>query len=283
MKILITGANGYIGCNLTKCLLDLGHEVVACDIRNEHVDSRASFIEYNILEPKEDDNAFEILKRPDVCIHLAWRDGFMHNSKRHLLDLSSHYRFLTNLIDNGLQQLVVMGTMHEIGYHEGVIDENTPCNPMSNYGIAKDCLRRSLFQYIKDQHCILQWTRGFYIYGDDLNNHSIFTKILEKAKSGEKVFPFNSGKNKYDFIKVSDLVLQIAAVATQQEITGIINCCSGSPVSLSDKVNEFINEHHLNMSLDYGAFPDRPYDSPCIYGDSRKIKQIFQIHNLITL
>lgn len=59
-------------------------------------------------------------------------------------DLSAHYSFMTAMIDGGLKQLAVMGTMHEIGYWEGAIDENTPCNPISMYGIAKDALRRAM-------------------------------------------------------------------------------------------------------------------------------------------
>ena len=47
-----------------------------------------------------------------------------------------------------------MGTMHEIGYWEGAIDENTPCNPLSMYGIAKDALRRCMIQYTQQKECI---------------------------------------------------------------------------------------------------------------------------------
>ena len=80
----------------------------------------------------------------------------------------------------------------------------------------------------------------------------------------------------YDIISVQDLAKQIAAVASQQEITGIINCCSGQPVSLADKVESFIKENGYDITLKYGAFPDRPYDSPAIWGDSTKIEQIMK-------
>ena len=55
---------------------------------------------------------------------------------------------------------------------------------------------------------------------------------------------------------------------------GIINCCSGNPISLAEAVENFINQNGFNIKLNYGAFPDRPYDSPCIYGDNSKIQII---------
>jgi dTDP-6-deoxy-L-talose 4-dehydrogenase (NAD+) len=205
---------------------------------------------------------------------MAWRNGFVHNAPTQMGDLSAHYKFLTAMIDGGLKQLAVMGTMHEIGYWEGVIDENTPCNPISMYGIAKDALRRAMLLYTQQNNVVLQWLRAYYILGDDRHNNSIFCKLLLAAEEGKKTFPFTTGKNKYDFIAVEELANQLSSAVLQKEISGIINCCTGKPMSLADRVEQFIREHKLDIRLEYGAFPDRPYDSPCEYGDPSKINEI---------
>ena len=272
MKVLVTGANGYIGRHVVKTLLDLGHEVIACDIHLSQIDTRAQRIEENLFGNL--DSIFKRLGSPDVCIHMAWRDGFMHNSSNHIGDLSSHYRFLTAMIDSGLKRLAVMGTMHEVGYWEGAIDEKTPCNPLSMYGIAKNALRQALMLYCKEKDCLLFWLRAYYILGDDTHNHSIFAKLLQADAEGKKLFPFTTGKTKYDFITVDELARQIAVTSTQDDITGIINCCSGNPVSLAERVEQYISDNNLSIRLDYGKYPDRPYDSPIIYGDATKIKAI---------
>lgn len=272
MNILVTGANGYVGSHVVKRLLDMGHEVIACDIQSNYIDNRATILAVNIFEEQE--GLFEYFQKPDVCLHLAWRNGFVHNAPTQIGDLYAHYRFLTNLIDGGLKHVAVMGSMHEVGYWEGKIDENTPCNPLSLYGIAKDALRRSMMIYCKEHGVTLQWLRGYYIYGDDQRNHSIFTKLLEADKKGQEWFPFTTGKTKYDFISVQDLAGQIACAITQDEVDGIINCCSGNPISLAEKIEGYIKENNLKIKLDYGKYPDRPYDSPIIYGDASKINKI---------
>lgn len=273
MKVLVTGANGYIGRHVVKSLLEEGHEVIACDIKLDDVDPRAKRIENNIFEPIEG-NVYEKLGIPDVCLHMAWRNGFVHNAPSQMGDLSSHYLFLTSIIDGGLKRLAVMGSMHEVGYWEGAIDENTPCHPLSMYGIAKDALRRSIMLYCKQKEVALQWLRGYYILGDDRRNSSIFSKLLEADERGDKLFPFTSGKNKYDFIEVDKLAYLITKTIVQDKVNGIVNCCTGKPVSLAERVEQFIRDHHLNIKLDYGKFPDRPYDSPCVYGDPTKINEI---------
>lgn len=274
-KILVTGAGGYIGRHVVKALLDAGQEVIASDLRLDDVDDRAQKIVTNIFEP--DDGLFTKLGSPDVCLHMAWRDGFKHNSDNHMGDLSNHYRFIKTMLEGGLKQVAVMGTMHEVGYWEGAIDENTPCHPASMYGIAKNALREVTLMLAKEHNAVAQWIRAYYIVGDDARGNSIFSKLLQAAQEGKTTFPFTTGKNKYDFIDVDELARQIAAVVSQSEVDGIINCCTGQPITLAERVERYIKDNNLNITLDFGAFPDRPYDSPGVWGDATKIKQIMSV------
>lgn len=272
-KVLVTGAAGYIGAHVVEALLDMGYEVIASDINISNVDKRATACCCDIFA---EEDVFHKLGEPEILIHMAWRDGFVHNSERHMLDLSNHYAFIKRMVEGGVKSVSVMGSMHEIGYYEGAIDEDTPQNPSSLYGISKNALRQALMVLSQEKQFQLKWLRGFYICGDDSRNHSIFAKILQKAEEGEKTFPFTTGTNQYDFIDVNDLSLEIALASVQQEVNGIINCCSGRPVALKDKVEAFIEAHGLDIRLAYGVFPDRPYDSKIIYGNNEKIKMIVQ-------
>ncbi|MEE0801868.1 MAG: NAD(P)-dependent oxidoreductase [Gemmiger sp.] len=272
--ILVTGAAGYIGRHVVKTALDMGYSVIASDFAFKGVDERAEFCDLPIFSG--DKNIYNTLGRPDVCIHLAWRDGFRHNASSHMKDLSSHVTFLNNMVSGGLPALTVMGTMHEVGYWEGAIEEDTPCNPQSQYGIAKNALRQSLMLSLKDSPCVLHWLRAYYITGDEAHGSSIFAKITQAELDGKETFPFTSGKNQYDFIDLERLSTMIVAASVQNEVNGIINVCTGKPQSLADRVEQFLRDKNYRIKLDYGAFPDRPYDSPGVWGDPAKINQILK-------
>ncbi|WP_322409602.1 NAD(P)-dependent oxidoreductase [Microbacterium invictum] len=274
VSVVVTGAAGYIGRHVVSALLDRGHAVVAVvrPGRSGEVDPRARIVEADILAPDFDPvTVFEEV--PDVFIHLAWQDGFSHNAPSHMLALSSHYRLITAMADLGVQRISVLGTMHEIGYWEGAIDADTPPSPRSLYGIAKNALRQAVLLSLPGQ-AEVAWLRCYYIYGDDRRNNSIFTRLLEAVDRGQDTLPFTSGLNKYDFIEVHALAEQIAVASLTSGVSGIVNCSSGNPVSLGDQVEAFIQENRLPISLEYGAFPDRPYDSPAVWGDATRIRQI---------
>lgn len=272
--VLVTGAGGYIGHHVVKAFLDAGYKVTASDFIKKGIDERAAFTDVPIFSG--DPNIYERLGKPQILVHLAWRDGFIHNSSAHMQDLSAHIRFLQDMIDGGLPSLSVMGSMHEIGFWEGSIDETTPCNPQSQYGVAKNAMRQSLLLYTNGKNIDFHWLRAYYIYGDDTRGSSVFAKLTQAVEDGKTEFPFTSGKNKYDFIDIKDLATQIVAASVQSKITGIINVCTGIPVSLATQVETYIKEHGFSIKLNYGAFPDRPYDSPAIWGDATKIRQIME-------
>ena len=272
--ILVTGAAGYIGRHVVKTALDMGHRVIAADFAFKGVDERAEFCDVPLFSG--DKNIYKALGSPDVCIHLAWRDGFRHNASSHMKDLSSHVVFCNNMAAGGLPLLTVMGTMHEVGYWEGAITADTPCAPQSQYGIAKNALRQSLMLSLPATGCRLHWLRAYYITGDEAHGSSIFSKITQAELDGKKTFPLTTGKNKYDCIDVDRLALMIVAASVQDKVGGIINVCTGQPQSLADRVEQFLREKQYKIRLDYGAFPDRPYDSPGVWGDPAQINAILQ-------
>jgi nucleoside-diphosphate-sugar epimerase len=120
-RIAVTGASGYIGRYVVKTLLDYGCEVTAVSRHLESVDPRALRLSIDIFQQNKD--MFKALNEPEVLIHLAWTDGFIHDSDCHLINLPKHYAFIKSMLYGGLKHLVVMGTMHEVGYWEGAIDE----------------------------------------------------------------------------------------------------------------------------------------------------------------
>lgn len=275
-RVTVTGAAGYIGRHVVKEFLDQGYEVVACDLNFKGVDDRAVLNETEIFS--ETGNLFEKIGSPDILVHMAWRDGFIHNSDAHMKDLSKHQMFLQKMIDSGVSSISVMGSMHEIGYWEGAIDSDTPCNPQSMYGIAKNALRQAFLLYSKGKPVSAKWLRAYYIYGDDYRGSSIFAKICQAVEDGKKTFPFTSGKNKFDFVNVKELAKMIVAASTQNQYDGIINVCTGKPISLAEQVEGYIRNNGFDIKLEYGAFPDRPYDSPGVWGDATIIQEIMKMN-----
>lgn len=271
MRILVTGANGYLGQGIVKYILNKGHEVIATDFSTQYIDDRAEKKSCNLFEVED---PYDYFGRPEVVLHLAWRDGFVHYSDAHIEDLPKHYTFIRKMAKSNIDTIAAMGSMHEIGFYEGSIDENTPCNPESFYGIAKNALREITKLYCKQNGKRFQWLRGYYIVGNSKFGSSIFSKIAIAAENGSKTFPFTKGQNQFDFIDYDMFCDQVSETVTQETVNGIINICSGRPEKLSDRVERFIVENGYDIQLEYGAFPDRPYDSKAVWGNSQKIDKI---------
>ena len=271
MRILVTGANGYLGQGIVKHILDTGNEVVATDFFIDNVDNRAKRVACNLFEVSD---PYDYFGKPDVIVHLAWRDGFVHYSDAHIDDLPKHYAFIKSFSETNVKTIAVMGSMHEIGFYEGCIKEDTPCNPTTPYGISKNALRELTNILCKNNNKLFMWLRGYYIVGNSEYGSSIFSKITAAEKDNKTFFPFTMGKNQFDFIDYEEFCEQVAQTVIQDNVMGIINICSGSPEKLADRVERFIKENKYKIKLQYGAFPDRQYDAQAVWGDASKIRKI---------
>lgn len=273
MKILVTGANGYLGAGVVKQLCDEGVTVVATDFEASQIDDRAEVKTCDLFKVV---NPYEYFERPDVVVHMAWRNGFVHNASSHIDDISMHYAFIKNMIEGGCKHIAMMGTMHEVGFYEGSIKEDTPTHPESLYGISKDALRNMVRLLCKNAGATYQWLRGYYIVGNSEFGSSIFSKITAAEKEGKSFFPFTMGINQWDFIDYDEFCKQVSATVVQNNVQGIINICHGRPEKLADRVERFIKDNGYKIKLEYGKFPDRPYDSKAVWGDDRKIREILK-------
>ena len=274
MRILVTGANGYLGQGIVKHILDCGHEVLAVDFAVDHIDDRAEKQACNLFKIED---PYTYFGKPDVLLHLAWRDGFVHYSDAHIDDLPNHYHLIETFAKSDVKMIAVMGSMHEIGFYEGSIKEDTPCNPITPYGISKNALRELTKMLCSRSDKKFMWLRGYYIVGNSEFGCSIFSKITAAEKEGTTEFPFTMGQNQFDFIDYEDFCEQVARAVGQDEVLGVINICSGHPEKLADRVERFIKENGYKIKLKYGAFPDRPYDSKAVWADGKKIEDILEM------
>jgi len=196
MRVLVTGSTGFIGRHVVCKLHEEGHEVISITRDTKKLDGFMGVtrgIEMDISNAPRD--AFSLLGRPEVAIHLAW-DGLPNYGSLHHFEKETpiHYNFLKNLVEAGLSSLVVTGSCLEYGMQNGPLGEELIPLPATPYGFAKDMLRRQLEYLQKKRHFRLTWCRLFYTYGEGQPSGSLFSQLQAAVERGESMFNLSGGE-----------------------------------------------------------------------------------------
>jgi dTDP-6-deoxy-L-talose 4-dehydrogenase (NAD+) len=217
-------------------------------------------------------NAFELLGRPDTLIHLAWEGLPNYTSLHHCDDeLPAQYRFLKTLVAAGLRNLVVTGTCFEYGMQSGPLNELLPTRPSNPYGYAKDSLRTQLQFLQQQQPFSLTWARLFYLFGDGQAPNSLWSQLNTAVKNGDRIFNMSGGEQLRDYLPVVEVARVLVSLALNGRDNGIINICSGEPISVRRLVESWIAANGWSIELNLGHYPYPTFEPMAFWGDRRKL------------
>lgn len=263
MKILVTGATGFIGRHVIDQLLKLEDvSIIVTSSSIEKLNSLYSdknvsiivFDYYSINFSQWD--LFKYFNFPDKVIHLSWQGLPNYNSSFHMLiNLNVEYDFLSNLIKNGLKDLIVTGTCFEYGLLEGELNEGLISDPQNYYSLSKDSLRKMLKMLQSNFHFNLLWLRLFYIYGPGQKPQSIFGQLDIVNKNGDSYFNMSKGDQMRDYLTVEEVAYYICELSVFSNYDGIVNISSGRPIMLIKLVKNYMKKYGYNFTLNRGVLP----------------------------
>jgi nucleoside-diphosphate-sugar epimerase len=276
VRVIVTGATGFVGRHVVDRFLREGHSVVAVARSSE----RASGMDWNgqaelLLCDLAVDSAPVIgrLSSVDALVHLAWSGLPNYRDFFHIgQNLRNDLAFLEAAVVAGARQLMVAGTCLEYGMQYGPLAEDAETRPHTPYGFAKDALRKSLELLQKQHPFTLQWMRLFYMYGEGQNPNSLLAQLDRAIERGDPVFNMSPGDQLRDYLPVKEIAADFVRAATNPEsCKGVINCCSGKPVSVVDLVWQRCAASASSIELNRGFYPYPDYEPVAFWGVPAKL------------
>ncbi|MCP4292702.1 MAG: NAD-dependent epimerase/dehydratase family protein [bacterium] len=278
MHILLTGATGFVGRHLLPMLLGRGHQVTAivrdeAKARNLPLAAAVNWIQGDLHQ--DIPNLVQKIPSVDLTIHLAW-PGLPNFQANYHLDetLPAEIDFLTQLLGSGMNRLLVTGTCFEYGLAEGSQEETSGVNPVTKYAKAKNKLRLALEKSAAQYNANLQWARLFYMFGPGQHSGSLFSLLDQAIANGDADFKMSPGDQIRDFQPVFKTVVNLCTIAESPGFSGIVNICSGQPVSILSLVENHLEKRSSEMKLLTGHYPCPEYEPKAFWGNREVLTQL---------
>jgi nucleoside-diphosphate-sugar epimerase len=278
IKILLTGATGFIGSHVARLLVNQeGCEVHAL-VREHSNPWRIQDILPSLHLWRSDlgtstmrEYLLEI--QPDLCIHLAWytEPGKYLQALENLDSLASSLELVTQLAAVGCRRFVGIGTCAEYDFSLGYLSESSPIKPFGFYAATKAAFSTILPEFSQITGMEIAWLRLFYLYGPGEDERRLVAGIITSLLRDE-VIKTTKGEQIKDFLHVEDSARAIWAVA-RSNLQGVINIGSGQPVTVKEIAYQLGNLLGKSSLIDLGALPYRPQEPMFVCANNHLLKE----------
>lgn len=232
MRVLLTGATGFIGRRVTQMLLAQGHEIHAVSRYTQ----RSPNVQWHIADLLEDDLADVVsTANAEVLMHLAWiaDPPAFWTSPENLKWLSASLRLIKAFVECGGRRVVVAGSCAEYGNGRSDPYKDTDgTSPTTLYGACKDALHSVLREYSRVTGVEYAWGRMFFVYGPGEPPQKLLTSLTTSLRDGNPL-TLREADRRLDFIWVDDAAAAFARLV-EASYCGPLNIASGTATSVRD-------------------------------------------------
>lgn len=268
MKVLLTGATGFIGRYVVRSLQQRGIKTVTLG-RHKTADD-IDFIYADILT----DDIESLIKNSQAThlLHLAWftEPGQFWESAKNLRWMEASIRLFEAFIAQGGRHLVASGSCAEYEWSHNHCDEgSTPLIPATLYGSTKDATRRIADALCRQHGLTCAWGRVFFPYGYGEPAEKLLTSVRAVLLGQKPAFPINTQVYR-DYIHVSDVAEAFMTLLLEQA-EGAYNIASGQPIQLESLIKEMAQKLRVDPTPLLTLSTTRPTDPMLITGSIQKL------------
>jgi len=280
MRILVTGATGFVGSHLIGELLGRGHEVSAI-VRPESdtwrlaaVKDRVQFI-VGSLDDIPDLRSSIADFRPEAIAHLAWWGvrNADRNSPIQARNIYSTMELAGLAAELGVKVFVGAGSQAEYGQYNRAISEDDPARPTTLYGIAKVASEMMLAELCRQNGMRFTWLRLFSTYGPKDHDHWLIPQLIRALKAGQRM-PLTKAEQLWGFLHVRDAAEGIRTVIETDGASGVFNLGSPDAPPLRETILAIRNLIDPAGELGFGDIPYRPDQVMVLKADVTRLQSL---------
>lgn len=274
MRVLVTGASGFIGRYCVQVLQERGWEIHA--VARRRVDAGVGPIRWHthdFLKPAATSRLLADIQ-PTHLLHLAWytTPKAYWTAPENMQWVSTSLDLLRAFAEHGGTRSVMAGSCAEYEWtHELYSERDTPCRPASLYGACKHGLDVIASRFAAQVGLSYAWARIFFLYGPNEHPARLVASVARPLLNGEQA-RCSPGTQARDFLHVEDAaraLVQLLVSGTQ----GAVNIASGQAVAvreLASRIGDLLGRRDL---IDFGALPGPTNEPPVIRADVRRLTQ----------